>query len=213
MNHYKKYCPNVYVAGCDSEHKKGDTIIVTTSKGKEHECIVFNFLKEIKCVYYYSIIRANGFDYQEWAKSRADRREKWADSAEKKSDEYYERSNKDREFLSLGEPVKVGHHSEGRHRRILDQARNNIAKSFENDKKATEHKRVTKYWKHKSKEINLSMPKSIEFYQKCLENAKEDQKGLKDGTIPREHSFSLTYATKTVKDLEKKLETAKILWG
>jgi hypothetical protein len=39
------------------------------------------------------------------------------------------------------------------------------------------------------------------------------QQGLKDGTIPREHSYSLAYATKDLKELKKKYETAKILWG
>ena len=34
MNIYRKYCPNVFVAQCEEEHKKGDTIIVETKYGK-----------------------------------------------------------------------------------------------------------------------------------------------------------------------------------
>jgi len=37
--------------------------------------------------------------------------------------------------------------------------------------------------------------------------------GLKNGTIERSHSFSLTYAKKEVNELEKKVELAKKLWG
>lgn len=43
--------------------------------------------------------------------------------------------------------------------------------------------------------------------------AKAKHEGLKNGTIPRSHSFSLTYANKEVKEIQKKLEIAKRLWG
>lgn len=41
-----------------------------------------------------------------------ERRREWAASAVRRSNEYYNKSNKDKDFLSLGEPIKVGHHSE-----------------------------------------------------------------------------------------------------
>jgi hypothetical protein len=41
----------------------------------------------------------------------------------------------------------------------------------------------------------------------------EYQKGLKDGTIKRDHSYSLAYASKKVKDLKGKVEIAKKLWA
>ena len=57
------------------------------------------------------------------------------------------------------------------------------------------------------------MPESLEYFSKQLEKAKARQQGLKDGTIKREHSYSLTYATKAVKDLTAKLELAHKLWA
>ena len=57
------------------------------------------------------------------------------------------------------------------------------------------------------------MPESLEYFAAQLEKAKAHQKGLKDGTIKREHSYSLTYATKAVKDLTQKLEIARVLWA
>ena len=57
------------------------------------------------------------------------------------------------------------------------------------------------------------MPESLEFYRYKLEKAKERHAGLKNGTIEREHSYSLTYATKDVKELTQKLEIAEKLWG
>ena len=57
---------------------------------------------------------------------RAERRHEWASSAVQKSNEYFQKSNKHRDFLSLGEPIKVGHHSERGHRKMIDDAWNNM---------------------------------------------------------------------------------------
>lgn len=213
MNVYSKFCPNVFLAKCEEKYEKGEVIEVTTKYGKENECIVFNLIYEKDGFYYYSIVRADGFNVQEWAKQRAERRRMWAASAEQKSNEYYEKSNKDRDFLSLGEPIKVGHHSERGHRKMIDDAWNNMGKSVEFSDKAVEHERVVRYWDNKAEVINLSMPESIDYYEHKLEKAKEYHEGLKSGKYPREHSYSLTYAKKAVNDMQKNYDTAKRLWG
>ena len=102
MNTYYKFAPNVFLAKCDEKHEKGEVIEVTTKYGKENESIVFNLIFERDGFYYYSIVRADGFNVQEWAKRRAERRREWSVSADKKSIEYSKKSNKDRDFLSLG---------------------------------------------------------------------------------------------------------------
>lgn len=76
MNTYYKFAPNVFLAKCDEKHEKGETIEVTTKYGKENESIVFNLIFEKDGFYYYSIVRADGFNAQEWAKRRAERRRK-----------------------------------------------------------------------------------------------------------------------------------------
>ncbi len=213
MNIYVKFAPNVFIAKCSEAHDKNEKIILTTQYGKENECIVFNFLGKKEDFYYYSIVRADGFNVQEWAKRRAERLENSALNAEKKSDQYYKASNKDSDFLSLGEPIKVGHHSERRHRKIIEQAHNNMDKYVEFSKKADDYKSRIDYWADKANTINLSMPESIEFYEFEVEKAKMKHEGLKDGTIERSHSFSLTYAKKEVNEAEKKLKLAQRLWG
>lgn len=213
MNTYYKYAPNVFLAKCDKKHEKGEEILVTTKYGKENESIVFNLVFERDGFYYYSIVRADGFNVQEWAKRKAERRREWAASAERKSHEYYEKSNKYRDFLSLGEPIKVGHHSERRHRKMIEDAWNNTGKFVEYHDKAKEHEDKAAYWDAKADTINLSMPESIDFYQHKLEKAKEYHEGLKSGKYPREHMYSLTYAKKEVNELQKKYELAKKLWG
>jgi len=213
MNTYYKFCANVFLAKCEEKHEKGEEILVTTKYGKENESIVFNLIFEKDGFYYYSIVRADGFNVQEWAKRRAERRRNWAESAERKSDEYYDKSNKDADFLSLGEPIKVGHHSEKWHRKVLDEACNNMCKSVEFSKKASEHERVAGYWDKKAETINLSMPESVEYFEHKLEQAKEYHEGLKSGKYPRAHSYSLAYAKKDVNETQKNLDLAKKLWA
>lgn len=126
MNTYYKFAPNVFLAKCEEKHERGEEILVTTKYGKENACIVFNLIAEKSGFYYYSIVRADGFNVQEWAKQRAERRHEWASSAVQKSNEYFQKSNRHQDFLSLGEPIKVGHHSERGHRKMIDDAWNNM---------------------------------------------------------------------------------------
>lgn len=213
MNTYAKYCPNVFVAKCPEKHERGEIITLTTQYGKEHECIVFNLVATGKDgFFYYSIVRADGYNMQERAKAKAERYESWAASAENKSNKYYEASKEGKDFLVLAEPIKIGHHSEKRHRALIDRNWDRMGKSVEMSKKAEAHESKAEYWERKANDINLSMPESVEYYEYKLEKAKAHHAALKEGKAKREHSFSLTYANKEVKELTEKLATAKKLW-
>lgn len=80
-------------------------------------------------------------------------------------------------------------------------------------KKADAYESRIEYWDMLSREIDLSMPESLDFYETQLLEAQEYHAGLKSGEIKREHSYSLTYAKKRVNTLKKKFETAQKLWG
>lgn len=194
------------------KHEKGKIIEVQTKYGKDNECIVHNLIYEKDAFFYYSITRADGFNTQERAQRKSERYENWAASAENKSNQYYEASQEGKDFLSLGEPIKIGHHSEKRHRALIDRNWNRMGKSVEFSKKADEHESKAEYWARKANDINLSMPESLEFYIHQLEKAKEYHEGLKSGKYERKHSFSLTYAKKEVNELEKKIVLARKLW-
>lgn len=213
-NTYHKYIPNVFLAKCQVMHEKGETIQVTTKYGKENECIVFNLIGRGKDgEYFYSIVRADGFNVQEWAKKKAERLQGAALNAEKKSDQYYQASNEGKDFLALAEPIKIGHHSEKRHRALIERNHNRMSKSVEFSKKAEGYESRVAYWADKANTINLSMPESVEFYEFEVEKAKMKHEGLKNGTIERSHSYSLTYAKKDMNEAEKKLNLAKKLWA
>ena len=212
-NIYQKYMPSVFLAKCPEPHHRGETIQVTTKYGKENNCIVFNFIAEKDGFFYYSIVRSDGFNVQEWAKKKAERLQGVAFNTEKKAAQYYEASNEGKDFLVLGEPIKIGHHSEKKHRALIERNYNRMGKSVEFSKKAEEYKSRSAFWEEKINTINLSMPESLDFYKFELEKAKSKHEGLKNGTIERSHSFSLTYAKKEVNELEKKINLAKKLWN
>lgn len=213
MNTYRKYCPNVFVAQCEQEYQKGDIIAVTTKYGKENECIVHNLVGKKDGLFFYSITRADGFNSQERAKNKVEKLSSWAESANNRGEQWQEKSNEGRDFLVLGEPIKVGHHSEKRHRALIERNWNRMNNAMEEFKKAEAYQDRTKYWEEMAKKIDLSMPESIEFFKIQLEEATAYHAGLKNGSIEKLHSYSLPYATKKVKELKDKYETAIKLWA
>lgn len=62
MNTYSKFCPNVFLAKCTERHEKGVTIPVETRHGKENDSVVFNLVYERDGHFFYSIVRADGFN-------------------------------------------------------------------------------------------------------------------------------------------------------
>ena len=213
MNTYKKYCPNVFVARCEQQYNKGDLIKVTTKYGKENEHIIHNLLQENDGVYYYSITRADGLTAQDFAAKKAARLEGYAATRENKADQYRQASRKGADFLSLGEPIKVGHHSEGPHRRLLEHNQQAFSKAKDEEKKAAEYLSRAEYWENRKTIINLSMPESIEYFKFQLEKAEKLHADLKAGKILKDHSYALPYAKKAVNDNKKKYELAVRLWG
>lgn len=213
MNTYKKYCPNVFVAQCTEQHTKGEIIEVQTKYGKVNECVVYNKVAEGNGFYYYSIVRADGFNAQERAKAKAERLTEAAQRQSEKSNEYFAAASKNDDILKLGEPIKIGHHSERRHRKMFEDKDRNIRKMSEAMDKEKDYKRRAEYWANRENVINLSMPESVEYFAHKLEQATEYHAGLKSGKYPKEHSYTLSYAKRDVNDLKKKYDIAVKLWG
>ena len=209
MNKFKKYCPNVWIAECEEEYEKGDIIQLETQYGKEVDCEVYNLIANANGKYFYSIVK---IEEQTYAERKAEKYSNASSNNINKSNERMNASQEGREFLSLGEPIKVGHHSEHRHRALIERNNKRMDKSMEYYNKAEEQKRKAEYWENKSEEITLAMPCSIEYFEHKLEKAIEYHKGLKNGTIEKSHSYSLTYANKDVKELKNKVEIASLLW-
>tara|TARA_R110002020_G_scaffold475112_1_gene708637 strand:+ start:24004 stop:24894 length:891 start_codon:yes stop_codon:yes gene_type:complete len=214
MNTYTKFCPNVFVAKCDEKQEKGNLIIIETKYGKEIENVIHNFLGSTKDGFFlYSVTRTDGTNSQTRAEAKAEKLEGYAVNAEKRSSAYYQASNEGRDFLSLGEPIKIGHHSERRHRKLIERNWARMGKSIAESEKAKDYENRAEYWKDKANKIDLSMPESLNFFEFELEKAKNHHLLLKNDPAKRSHSMSLQYANKAVKDLTEKVDTAIRLWG
>ena len=75
-------------------------------------------------------------NYHEKREARIERLKEAARKADEKSTQAWEQSNKIASHIPLGQPILVGHHSEGRHRRDISKIDNAMRKSVEESKKA-----------------------------------------------------------------------------
>ena len=210
---FKKYTANVFVIESDKKLNKGDIVEVSTKYGKLVECEVWNLVTELRGKFYYSYTRNDGENSQTFALRRAERAERVQANKNKKADEWYSKSQEGADFLRLAEPIKIGHHSEHRHRALIERNWARMGNSVKLRNEADSYDSKIDYWERKANEINLSMPECVEFYEYELIKAEDYHKGLKNGSIPVEHSYSVTYANKKVKDLREKVRLSHLLWG
>ena len=160
MNKFKKYCPNVWVAECETEYNKGEIIELTTKYGKCVECEVYNLVSTVNNKFYYSIVRVEDISYEE---RKAEKYNNSAKRHDRKSDEWYQKSKEGEDFLSLAEPIKIGHHSERRHRALTDRNRDRLGNSVKESEIAAKMKAKAARWEDPAQEINLSRSRSFRF--------------------------------------------------
>lgn len=79
--------------------------------------------------------------YRERRESKAERYREWADKREAKAEATRERVDEIAGMIPFGQPILVGHHSEGRHRRDADRIHNGMRKSIKDQKKADEFRK------------------------------------------------------------------------
>lgn len=213
LNTYAKFAPTVFVAKCPEMHERGEIITLTSKYGKETEVEIHNLVKQQDGYYFYSFTRCDGFDSQARALQRAERYEGFANNALKRSDEWCNKAMEGRDFLSLAEPIKVGHHSEKRHRSLIERNAQRMDNAAKEQQKAQSYADKIEYWKRMADKIDLSMPESLDYFQFKLAEAKEKHQELKANPEKRSHAYSLTYAKKAVNELEKKMKLAELLWA
>lgn len=80
-------------------------------------------------------------NYRERREAKADRLREWADKREAKAQATREKVDQIADMIPFGQPILVGHHSEGRHRRDADRIHNGMRKSIEDQRKAEEFRR------------------------------------------------------------------------
>lgn len=84
--------------------------------------------------------------YEAKKAEKAARYREYAENAKKRSDSHFGNSRDLVKHIPLGQPILVGHHSEGRHRRTLERTDNQMRKSIEESEKS-------KYWEARAEAI------------------------------------------------------------
>ena len=209
-NTYYKLAPNAWIAKCPREYERGEVIQLTNKYGKEADVEVHKLIGGGPNYFYYSFTRMEGMSY---AERRAEKYRAWQNSQTAKSNDLWAESNEGAEFLSLAEPIKIGHHSERRHRALIERNHSRMDRSMEASKKAKEHQRKAEYWAHRANDINLSMPESLEYFKHKLDQAVELHRQYKDKEIEQEHNYSMSHAKKEVNKITKSLKLAERMWG
>jgi hypothetical protein len=85
-------------------------------------------------------------NYEDKKDYKIERFKELAEKAEKESEQRYLSAKQIGSFIPFGQPILVGHHSEGRHRRDLNRIDTNMRKSIEADEKA-------KYYEDKARRL------------------------------------------------------------
>lgn len=76
---------------------------------------------------------------RERLEAKLEKREEWADKAQAKADARFETTRTLADAIPLGQPILVGHHSEGRARRDAERIRNGMNKAVELTNLAAHH--------------------------------------------------------------------------
>lgn len=211
---FKKYTAGVFCLELSEENRThGDIVTVETKYGKQVEAMIWKklFSKASTGKTYYSYVRTDGFNRTAWLAKKAEQREASAERHNQKSDEYYARSQKDRDFLVLAEPIKVGHHSERHHRKIIQQAHDNMGKCVEASKKAEAFADKAETLAYRAQaDINLDDPACLEQLAMKVQRLEAERKALKDsGTY---ESYQLSNMGANIRRYKERLETARKLW-
>ncbi|MGH2976536.1 MAG: DUF3560 domain-containing protein, partial [Solirubrobacterales bacterium] len=80
--------------------------------------------------------------YRERRERRADRRRGWAEGREAKAESASKASHDATAGIPFGQPILVGHHSEGKHRRAVERSRRQASKSIEHSDMAQHHRQA-----------------------------------------------------------------------
>ena len=127
-------------------------------------------------------------DYEEKRKQRIKKYEELSEKAKQRSIEY-SNSNANRILqMTPGQPIIIGHHSEKRHRRLIEKANNDIKKSIEFDDKSDYYASRAESAKN-SKVIYADDPQAIQKLKDKLQRLENERDSIKK----REHySYELT---------------------
>lgn len=155
--------------------------------------------------------------YQDKQNRKLERYQELAEKNEVKANDLWDRSHKLGDMIPFGQPILIGHHSEGRHRRHLDKIQNTTRKAIETGKKS-------EYYQDKVKnvlnprgisaddpEAIIKLNSEIDELEKIrihLKTTYEFKAGVKDYEEGSEHyrKLELESVTRKIRDKKKRID-------
>ena len=148
-------------------------------------------------------------DYEERKEYKKELYHERAEKAEQRSQQHHSTHRRIASIIPMGQPILIGHHSEGRHRRDIAKMDNAIGKAIQESEKAD-------YYRNKidsidnNNVISSDDPKAIEKLQakiKMLEEAKVKVKA-------RKHEwYELPYINADIKRTKNRIKEIQALEG
>jgi hypothetical protein len=117
--------------------------------------------------------------YEEKKARRIERYRELAVKAKGESDRRYKTVRQILDHIPMGQPILVGHHSEGRHRRDLKRVDINMRKSIEADEKAAYYERRANY-AESNRAISSDDPKAAGRLREKIAELEENQRYMKE---------------------------------
>ncbi len=118
--------------------------------------------------------------YRERKQRRVERREEWAESRDRKAQAGFDKASRIAEQIPLGQPILVGHHSEGRARRDQARIHAGMRQGVESADMADHHRTVAAGIEHQlATSIYSDDPDAIEALQARLAGLEAQRERIK----------------------------------
>jgi hypothetical protein len=118
--------------------------------------------------------------YRERREARTERLREWAEKREAKSEAAFGRAEQISSVIPMGQPILVGHHSEGRHRRDIGRIESGMRKGVEHSKMAQRHsERAGNIEGQLERSIYSDDPDAIEALEARIESLEAERSRVK----------------------------------
>jgi len=116
--------------------------------------------------------------YEEKKQRKIDRFNELAEKNKAKSEALYKSSKQISDFIPMGQPILVGHHSEGRHRRDLNRIDSKMRQSIEADNKAAYYEQRAASTAS-NRAISSDDPEAVTKLKEKIEKCRKNQEVMK----------------------------------
>lgn len=147
-------------------------------------------------------------NYEERKQQKIERAEELARKARQESEQRFKSAKQISDFIPFGQPILVGHHSEGRHRRDIGKIENNMRKGIEASSKAEYYEDRAKRLEN-DKTISSDDPEAVTKLREKLEKLEQLQESMKNiNKVVKNSKLSEVEKVEKLQELGLKEQTA-----